>query len=132
MIEKLGPEARAELQVGLFTPTAARQLVRLPRQAQILDLVRREALSTNELTGIVDLWVECPAASSNSTFFNIHAKRWLRNGVDLPSRDPRLSSGNRIFEQLGGLLGNSPAWKSGWRIRAAPESRQDRRILVPI
>jgi len=30
LLEKLGPEGRADLQVGLLTATAARQLVRLP------------------------------------------------------------------------------------------------------
>src|SRR6267143_588153 len=30
LIEKLGPEARADLQVGLLTPTSARQMVRVP------------------------------------------------------------------------------------------------------
>ena len=107
LIEKLGPEARAELQVGLLTPTAARQLVRLPagNQAGILELVRREGLSTNELTGI----------------------------VDLPSHDPRLSSaGNRIFEQLGGLLrqlSRMEVWLAHQgRTGITPE---DRRILQP-
>jgi ParB-like chromosome segregation protein Spo0J len=108
LIEKLGPEARAELQVGLLTPTAARQLVRLPagNQDEILGLVRREGLSTNELTGIVDLWVACPARVQQQYLLQ-HPREALaqEKGVDLPSHDPRLSpAGNRIFEQLGGLL----------------------------
>jgi len=108
LIEKLGPEARAELQVGLLTPTAARQLVRLPagNQADILELVRREGLSTNELTGIVDLWVQCPARIQQQYILQ-HPREALaqEKGVDLPSHDPRLSpAGNRIFEQLGTLL----------------------------
>src|SRR5437667_4002205 len=94
LIEKLGPEARAELQVGLLTPTAARQLVRLPagNQAGILELVRREGLSTNELTGIVDLWVECPARVQQQYILQ-HPREALaqEKGVDLPSHDPRLS-----------------------------------------
>lgn len=108
LIEKLGPQARADLQVGLLTPTAARQLVRLPagNQTDILELVRREGLSSNELTGIVDLWVECPARVQQQYILQ-HPREALaqEKGVDLPSRDPRLSpAGNRIFQQLGTLL----------------------------
>ena len=136
LIEKLGPEARAELQVGLLTPTAARQLVRLPagNQADILEMVRREALSTNELTGIVDLWVECPARVQQQYILQ-HPREALaqEKGVDLPSHDPRLSpDGNRIFEQLGTLL-RQLARMEVWlahrgRTGITPE---DRRILQP-
>jgi ParB-like chromosome segregation protein Spo0J len=108
LIEKLRSEARAELQVGLLTPTAARQLVRLPtgNQADILQMVRREGLSANELTGIVDLWLECPARIQQQYILQ-HPREALsqEKGVDLASHDPRLSpAGNRIFEQLGTLL----------------------------
>ncbi|MGA7927212.1 MAG: hypothetical protein WCA20_14640 [Candidatus Sulfotelmatobacter sp.] len=39
--------------VGLLSPTAARQLVRLPpgNQAEVLQLMQREALSGTELAG---------------------------------------------------------------------------------
>jgi len=136
LIEKLGPEARAELQVGLLTPTAARQLVRLPagNQAGILELARREGLSTNELTGIVDLWVECPARVQQQYILQ-HPREALaqEKGVDLPSHDPRLSpAGNRIFEQLGGLLrqlSRMEVWLAHQgRTGITPE---DRRILQP-
>jgi ParB-like chromosome segregation protein Spo0J len=108
LIEKLGPEARAELQVGLLTPTAARQLVRLPagNQADILQMVRREGLAVNELTGVVDLWLECPARIQQQYILH-HPREALsqEKGVEFDSRDPRLSpAGNRVFEQLGTLL----------------------------
>jgi len=65
LIERLGPEARDELRVGLLSPTAARQLVRLPRrnQPEVLELMQREALSGTELAGVVDLLLECPGRS---------------------------------------------------------------------
>ena len=52
LIERLAPEAKDELRVGLLCPTAARQLVRLPEgnQAEVLEVIRREALSSVELT----------------------------------------------------------------------------------
>lgn len=57
LIERLGSKARDEQRVGLLSPTAARQIVRLPRgkQAEVLDAVRREALSGAELAAVVDL-----------------------------------------------------------------------------
>jgi ParB-like chromosome segregation protein Spo0J len=136
LIEKLGHDARAELQVGLLTPTAARQLVRLPagNQVDILELVRREGLSTNELTGIVNLWLQCPARVQQQYILE-HPREALaqEKGVDLLSHDPRLSSaGNRIFEQLGTLLrqlGRMEVWLAHHgRSGVTPE---DRRILIP-
>jgi len=108
LLEKLGAEGRADLQVGLLTATAARQLVRLPagNQADILELVRREGLSLHELTAIVDLWLQCPAGIQQQYILQ-HPREALAQdkGVDLPSHDPRLSpAGNRIFQQLGTLL----------------------------
>ena len=48
-------KARDELRVGLLSPTAARQIVRLPEgnQAEVLEAIRREALSGAELAGVV-------------------------------------------------------------------------------
>src|SRR5580692_8463085 len=61
LIERLGPKAKDDLRVGLLSPTAARQVVRLPEgnQAEVLEAIRREALNTAELTGVVDLWLRC-------------------------------------------------------------------------
>src|SRR2546426_7108022 len=61
LIERLGTKARDELRVGLLSPTAARQIVRLPQgnQAEVLEVIRREALSSAELAGVVDLWLAC-------------------------------------------------------------------------
>jgi ParB-like chromosome segregation protein Spo0J len=60
LIERLGAEAREELRVGLLSPTAARQIVRLPEgnQVEVLQVIRREALSGAELTGVVDLLLQ--------------------------------------------------------------------------
>src|SRR3989454_1591297 len=58
LIERLGTKARDELRVGLLSPTAARQIVLLPQgnQAEVLDPVRREALSGAELAGGGGRW----------------------------------------------------------------------------
>ena len=61
LIERLGTKARDDLRVGLLSPTAARQIVRLPQgnQVEVLDAMRREALASAELAGVVDLWLGC-------------------------------------------------------------------------
>ena len=61
LMERLGAKAREELRVGLLTPTAARQIVRLPagNQGEVLEAARREALSNGELAGVVELWLGC-------------------------------------------------------------------------
>src|SRR5947209_3149267 len=57
LLEKLCADVRQELEVGLLTPTAAREIARLPagNQSEILDVSRREALSGDELGGVVRL-----------------------------------------------------------------------------
>jgi ParB-like chromosome segregation protein Spo0J len=136
LIEKLGETARADLQVGLITPTAARQLVRLPvgNQTDILDMVRREGLSTNELSGIVDLWLQCPARIQQQYILQ-HPRDALaqEKGVDVASHDPRLSAdGNRIFEQLATLL-RQLARMEVWLAHQGRSgiTAEDRRILQP-
>src|SRR4051794_12788212 len=57
LLEKLGDDVRQELEVGLLSPPAAREIARLPagHQLEVLDLSRREALSRDELGGVVRL-----------------------------------------------------------------------------
>ena len=57
LLEKLCADVRQELEVGLLTPTAAREIARLPagNQSEVLDVSRREALSRDELGGVVRL-----------------------------------------------------------------------------
>jgi ParB-like chromosome segregation protein Spo0J len=108
LIERLGPEARDELRVGLLSPTAARQMVRLPlgNQAEVLEVIRREALSSTELTGIVDLLLACPGPSQRDYLLGKprEALAQLKGGV-LSVRDPRLSeTGNQVWKRVGVLL----------------------------
>jgi hypothetical protein len=65
LLERLSAKARNDLRVGLLSPTAARQVVRLPqsKQSEVLDAMRREALSGAELRGVVDLWLGCADAA---------------------------------------------------------------------
>jgi hypothetical protein len=118
LIERLGAKARDDLRVGLLSPTAARQIVRLPQgnQAEVLDAARREALSGAELTGVVDLWLGCSE----------------RNQQQYILAHPREALSQAKGAKLGTMSGSGwdccsmcwAVWKCGWRIAAAPDSPQ--------
>ena len=136
LIERLGSKARDDLRVGLLSPTAARQIVRLPEgnQAEVLDSVRREALSSAELTGVVDLWLGC-AERRQQEYLLRHPREALSQskGALPTARDPRLSEdGNRVWKRVGLLLdvlGRMEVWLAHHgRTGLTPE---DRVILSP-
>lgn len=109
LIERLGPEAKDELRLGLLGPTAARQIVRLPQgnQPEVLDVIRREALSAGELTAMVDLLLECPGGSQQEFVLRNprEALSQKKGFIAVSARDPRLSqTGNEVFKRLGVLI----------------------------
>jgi hypothetical protein len=125
-----------ELRVGLLSPTAARQMVRLPQgnQAEVLDAVRREALSGAELAGVVDLWLGC-AERGQQQYIVAHPREALSQakGLNHSGRDPRLSeAGNQVWKRIGFLLdvlGRMEVWLAHHgRAGLTPE---DRAILAP-
>ena len=136
LIERLGSKARDDLRVGLLSPTAARQIVRLPEgnQGEVLDAARREALAGAELTGLVDLWLGC-ANASQQQYILAHPREALSQAKGLlhAVRDPRLSeAGNQLWKRIGLLLdvlGRMEVWlahhgRSGL-------TAEDRRLLTP-
>jgi len=136
LIERLGPTARDELRVGLLSPTAARQIVRLPEgnQAEIVETIRREALSGAELTSVVDLWLGCTERRQQEYLLRHPREALSQANGKLPSvHDPRLSEdGNRIWKRVGLLLdvlGRMEVWLAHQgRTGLTPE---DRVILLP-
>ena len=136
LIERLGPKARDELRVGLLSPTAARQIVRLPQgnQAEVLDAVRREALSGAELTAVVDLWLGC-SDHPQQQYILAHPREALsqHKGVIPAGRDPRLSeAGNHVWKRLGLLLdvlGRMEVWLSHHGRTGL--TAEDRAVLAP-
>jgi ParB-like chromosome segregation protein Spo0J len=136
LIERLGPKARDELRVGLLSPTAARQIVRLPQgnQAEVLDAVRREALSGAELTAVVDLWLGC-SDHPQQRYILAHPREALAQskGVLPAVRDPRLSeAGNHVWKRVGLLLdvlGRMEVWLS--HHGRAGLTADDRAVLAP-
>ena len=136
LIERLGPKARDELRVGLLSPTAARQIVRLPEgnQAEVLETIRREALSGAELSGVVDLWLGC-ADRRQQEYLLAHPREALSQGQGPGGavRDPRLSeAGNHVWKRAGLLLdvlGRMEVWLAHHgRAGLTPE---DRVVLAP-
>ncbi len=136
LIERLGAEAREELRVGLLSPTAARQIVRLPEgnQVEVLQVIRREALSGAELTGMVDLLLQS-AGREQQAYVLAQPREALSQAKGfLPAvRDPRLSeAGNQIGKRLGillDLLGRMEVWLAHrGRTGLTPE---DRAVLSP-
>ena len=108
MVEKLSDQVLCDLRLGLLTPTAARQLVRLPvgNQDEIQQIARRESLTAKELESVVDLWLASPNRSQKEYILE-DPRRALRTarGIASPAFDPRLSAaGNRVSKRLGMLL----------------------------
>jgi ParB/RepB/Spo0J family partition protein len=136
LIERLGAKARDDLRVGLLTPTAARQIVRLPQgnQTDVLDTARREALSSAELTGLVDLWLGC-SDRGQQKYILAHPREALSQakGASPAGRDPRLSeAGNQVWKRVGLLLdvlGRMEVWLA--HHGRAGLTAEDRVILAP-
>ena len=136
LIERLGTEAREELRVGLLSPTAARQMVRLPdgNQGEVLAVMRREALSGTELVGVVDLLLASPGPEQQAYVLAQPREALAQAKGFLPStRDPRLSeAGNQVGKRLGvllDLLGRMEVWLAHrGRTGLTPE---DRVVLSP-
>lgn len=137
LLEKLSPEVRQDLEVGLLSPTAAREIARLPagNQSEVVDVTRREALSGEELRGVVRLLLESVTAEQKT--FVLTKPRQALGHAGAPEQkgwDARLSTrGNRVSKQLAVLL-DRLAWVEnfldchGWTSLTAA----DRLVLGPI
>jgi ParB-like chromosome segregation protein Spo0J len=137
LLEKLADDVRQELEVGLLTPTAAREIARLPagNQSEVLDLSRREALSSDELGGVIRLLLG--SVTAEQKLFVLTKPREALGQVGAAPKegwDPRLSaSGNRVSKQMAVLL-DRLAWMEnflecrGWTSLVA----SDRLVLGPV
>ena len=137
LLEKLTADVRQDLEVGLLTPTAAREIARLPagNQSEVLDVSRREALSGDELSGVVRLLLG--AVTAEQKLFVLTKPREALGQAGAAPRegwDPRLSArGNRVSKQLAVLL-DRLAWAEnflecrGWTALVA----SDRLVLGPV
>jgi ParB-like chromosome segregation protein Spo0J len=137
LLEKLSPEVRQDLEVGLLSPTVAREIARLPagNQSEVVDVTRREALSGEELRGVVRLLLESTTAEQK-TFVLTKPREALGHAAAPEQKgwDARLStSGNRLSKQLAVLLDRLAGIENfldchGWTSLTAA----DRLVLGPI
>ncbi|MEQ9410913.1 MAG: ParB N-terminal domain-containing protein [Fuerstiella sp.] len=135
LLEKLCDDAREELQLGLLTPSMARQLTRLPagNQADALSASRRESLTSDELKGVVDLLLA--AGTRQQTEFILEKPREAvrqAQAVTVPAWDARLSpTGNRISKQLAAVLDQLARMETWLHHRGRSElALCDRKILL--
>jgi ParB-like chromosome segregation protein Spo0J len=136
LLEKLAPPARQDLQLGLLSVTAARELLRLPHgnQADVLECLRRESLTTGELRDVVDLLLACSTRQQRDYVLEKPRQAISQaRGSPLRSWDPRLSTaGNRVARKLGWLLDNLARMENWLRHSGRGElALCDRTILLP-
>jgi ParB-like chromosome segregation protein Spo0J len=137
LLERLAADVRQEMEVGLLTPTAAREIARLPpgNQFEVLALSRREALSREELGGVVRLLLGSITAEQKQFVLTKPREALEHDGAtEGQCWDPRLSTrGNRVSKQLAVLL-DRLAWAEnflqcrGWTALLA----RDRLVLGPV
>jgi ParB-like chromosome segregation protein Spo0J len=136
LLEKLSVSVKEDLRLGLVGPSLARELTRLPtgNQEALLALVRRETLTAQEVSGVIDL---LQGTSPEQAAFVLQKPREalaLVHGMPPALRDPRLSrAGNWLARHLTGALESLVRVENWLR---TPNERElgtiDREILQPL
>jgi hypothetical protein len=112
LLERLSDSVKEDLRLGLLGPALARQLTRLPAgnehvgsQQAVLALTRREALTAQEVSGVIEL---LQGASPEQAAFVLQKPRQAlaqARGLPIGLRDPRLSrAGNWLARHLSQAL----------------------------
>ena len=135
LLERLSIEVKEDLRLGLVGPALARQLVRLPagNQQAVLALTRRETLTAQEVSGVIDLLHG--ASEEQAAFVLAKPREALRHSQGMPTalRDPRLSrAGNWLAKQLTQALEVLTRLEQWLRTPGERElSARDREIVQP-
>jgi hypothetical protein len=136
LLEKLSAVVKEDLRLGLVGPYLARELTRLPtgNQEALLALVRRETLTAQEVSGVIDL---LQGASEEQAAFVLAKPREalaLVHGMPTALRDPRLSrAGNWLARHLTQALEALVRVENWLRTPNERELQaQDREILQPL
>lgn len=136
LLEKLCPEARQDLQLGLLSASAARSLLQLPagNQRELLECLQRESLTAAEVREVVNLLL-ASSTREQKAFVLEKPRQALSQARGGPTRiwDPRLSTaGNRVARKLSGLLDFLAGMENWLRYRGRGDLLQcDREILRP-
>jgi ParB-like nuclease domain len=136
LLEKLSVAVKEDLRLGLVGPYLARELTRLPtgNQEALLALVRRETLTAQEVSSVIDL---LQGASPEQAAFVLQKPREalaLVHGMPTALKDPRLSrAGNWLARHLTGALEALVRVENWLRTPNERELRaSDREILQPL
>jgi hypothetical protein len=136
LLEQLSAEVKADLRLGLLGPALARQLVRLPagNQEAVLAMSRRETLTAQEVSGVIDLLQGASEAQAAFVLAQPRAALSQAQGPPTALRDPRLSrAGNWLAKHLGHALESLSRVESWLRTPGERElSERDREIVEPV
>jgi ParB-like chromosome segregation protein Spo0J len=95
LVERLAPELREEMKLGLLEPGMARRLLGLPRgnQVELAAVARKAGLGVRQTEKLVQLWRQAPSAEAQQ-FVLTHPTEALSAAESSPKQaeDPRLSS----------------------------------------
>jgi hypothetical protein len=136
LLERLSDDVKEDLRLGLLGPALARQLVRLPagNQQAVLALTRRETLTAQEVSGVIDLLQGASAEQAAFVLAQPRAALAQAQGPPTGLRDPRLSrAGNWLAKHLTQALealGRVERW-----LRTPGEREllaRDREIVQPL
>jgi hypothetical protein len=136
LLEKLSAAVKEDLRLGLLGPALARQLVRLPagNQEALLAVTRREALTAQEVSGVIELLQG--AGDAQAAFVLAQPRAALAQARGLPAalRDPRLSgAGNWLARQLAQALEALTRLENWLRTPAERELQaRDREVVRPL
>jgi ParB-like chromosome segregation protein Spo0J len=103
LLEKLSGAVIEDLRLGLLGPALARQLTRLPagNQEAVLALTRRQTLTAQEVSGVIDLLQGASEAQAAFVLAQPRAALAQARGLPTALRDPRLSrAGNWLAKHL--------------------------------
>jgi ParB-like nuclease domain len=136
LLERLSDDVKEDLRLGLLGPALARQLVRLPagNQQAVLALTRRETLTAQEVSGVIDLLHGASAEQAAFVLAQPRVALAQAQGPPTGLRDPRLSrAGNWLAKHLAqalDALGRVERW-----LRTPGEREllaRDREIVQPL
>jgi hypothetical protein len=136
LLEKLSVAVKEDLRLGLLGPALARQLTRLPagNQQSVLALTRREALTAQEVSGVIELLQG--ASPEQAAFVLAKPREALTQARGLPTalRDPRLSrAGNWLARHLTRALEALMRMEHWLRTPGERElTERDRDIVQPL
>jgi ParB-like chromosome segregation protein Spo0J len=135
LLEKLREEVNEALRLGLLGPALARQLVRLPagNQQAVLALTRRQALTAQEVSGVIDLVQGASAEQAACVLAQPRQALAQTRSLPVALRDRRLSrAGNGLARHLTQALEARVRVENWLRTPNERELRAgDREVLEP-